>query len=182
VTIDPATYDLSCNDVSDCFLLEVGNVCDGSCACGDYAANVSGQSLYESAIASVHLADCFCPASPIACENHQCVLQSTVEADAGPPVDATAACVDIDLSTYDRSCNVASDCIEINSGVLCPGACMCGGSTINKSGQARYDAAISSIQTTACPCPAQSPPACVNGQCTVCGFGPNQPPGCPDGG
>jgi hypothetical protein len=36
-----------------------------------------------------------------------------------------AVCVDIDLSTYDTSCNQASDCISITAGTICGGDCNC---------------------------------------------------------
>jgi hypothetical protein len=80
---------------------------------------------------------------------------------------STGACVDIVLSTYDQTCKVSSDCISITSGTLCSGSCDCGGSTINKDGQARYDAAISGIMFGACPCPAPPPASCKLGMCAT---------------
>jgi len=96
--------------------------------------------------------------------------------------DAGQACVDIVLSTYDQSCNQASDCMTIQAGEVCNGDCACGGSPVNISGQARYDQAVSGIRFEGCPCPASPPPACIAGTCVSCGFGPGQPAGCPDAG
>jgi hypothetical protein len=67
-----------------------------------------------------------------------------------------AACVDIVLSSYDQSCTTSSDCIEISSGEICSNnGCRCGGSTINQSGEARYEAAIPAVAPGAfmCGCP-----------------------------
>lgn len=91
-------------------------------------------------------------------------------------------CVTIDLSTYDTSCVGDTDCISVNGGQLCSGACLCGGSAISSSEQARYESAISSIQNGVCPCLYPGPVLCLQGQCTQCGFGPDQPAGCDDSG
>ncbi len=182
VDIQASSYDTSCNSVSDCFLMQVGTICDGTCACGNFAANVSGQAQYEQALSEVQLSDCFCPDAPIDCIGHQCTTAGAVGVDASAPPPDSGTCVDIDLSTYDTSCNVSSDCIEITAGTICSGSCACGGATINVADEGRYDAAISGIQTGACPCPAELPPSCVAGKCVFCGFGPNSPPGCPDAG
>src|SRR5215467_11737709 len=64
------------------------------------------------------------------------------------------SCVYIDPSTYDQSCQASSDCIDVTTGELCPGYCGCGGSTISKSEQARYDAAIAPLGPSKCLCPA----------------------------
>jgi hypothetical protein len=115
----------------------------------------------------------------------------------GPPGDASATdsavtdsstgdvgngCVNVDVSTYDQSCVQDSDCIDVTTGVLCPDRCQCGGSTINRSEQARYQAATASITGPPCHCPAEGIPQCIQSKCTLCPFGPNPPPGCPDGG
>jgi hypothetical protein len=181
VDIDYATYDVSCNSVSDCFPIQVGQVCDGQCACGDYAANVSEQARYEAALSSLKLAACFCPATLLACVGHQCSVQGGTTADASAPPDS-GACVYVDLSTYEQSCKTDADCTEITAGTLCPGNCFCGGSAINVSGDSRYGEQVASIQPGVCGCPAEGVPRCVGGTCTICGPGNNQPPGCPDGG
>jgi hypothetical protein len=87
VNVDPASYDTSCNAASDCFPLQAGSVCDGSCACGNFAANKSGQTRYSNEIGSLRLAACFCPALSIACVNGKCIAcgspQSASCPDAG---------------------------------------------------------------------------------------------------
>jgi hypothetical protein len=89
-------------------------------------------------------------------------------------------CVTIHLSDYNTACAEDADCISVNVGQICPGACLCGGGgAISTSEQARYANALSSIQTDdTCPCPSSGPVTCVGGQCTQCTFGPNDPPGC----
>jgi hypothetical protein len=71
-----------------------------------------------------------------------------------------------------------ADCITITAGTICTGSCLCGGATINRDGQARYDAAISGIMTGLCPCAASPPPRCLGGTCVVCTGGPGDPPEC----
>ena len=93
-----------------------------------------------------------------------------------------SVCVYIDLSTYDQSCVADTDCALVAVGLLCSGSCGCPGSTINKSQMARYDAETSSVSLGTCPCVAIGVPRCLQSACKICGFGPNQPPGCSDGG
>ena len=102
----------------------------------------------------------------------------TSSSDAGQ-ADAQV-CVNIDLATYDRSCQTSTDCVGIASGPICNGDCACGGSTINLDGEARYNAALSGVTLGVCPCVAGGIPTCIQNVCTLCGLG-NQPP-CPDGG
>ena len=114
--------------------------------------------------------------------------------DAGPTTDAgptdagvtdarsEAACVTIDPAAYDKSCGGDSDCIIVPAGTLCTGGCGCGGVPINTSGSARYQAATASVKLLACPCASPGRLRCVQNTCTLCVFGPSNPPGCPDGG
>jgi hypothetical protein len=183
VDIVLSTYSRSCNKPSDCILITAGEVCDGDCSCDGSPVSASEESRYDSAIASIHLGGCFCSKAPVPeCIDHTCTLAG--ESDAGGPsdgsvsIEASSTCVDIDLSTYDTSCNVPSDCIQITSGEICPDTCECGGSSINKSGSARYEKAISGVTTTPCHCASQGSPTCVTGLCVVCG-GPSPSPYCP---
>jgi hypothetical protein len=98
-------------------------------------------------------------------------------------------CVDIDPATYDTSCQIDSDCIDVSGGVICSGYnCLCGGTAISASEQARYNAALASVPAGPgphCNCPYFGRARCVQSQCVICHPGylndPN-PPGCPDGG
>jgi hypothetical protein len=98
--------------------------------------------------------------------------------------DAATGCVNVDLSTYDRSCSKDSDCMAIASGTLCPGgACYfcCGGNAaINVDGKARYEqtiaplsgawSVVSGLPTAVCHCRncgASSGPFCSHGVCTM---------------
>jgi hypothetical protein len=95
-----------------------------------------------------------------------------------------ATCVDIDPSSYDQSCTTSSDCVAITSGTVCSTSCLCGGSTINKSGEARYQAALSQVSSggITCPCPFSGEPECLHGTCIICSsIGPKGPE-CSDGG
>ena len=110
---------------------------------------------------------------------------SSEDASSGPDGDS-GGCVDIDLSSYDTSCQTDSDCIDVNAGTFCAGyTCACGGSTINIDGEARYNAAFYSIPAApGCSCPYLGNPRCVQARCVFCpapGLATTGPPGCTDG-
>jgi hypothetical protein len=91
-------------------------------------------------------------------------------------------CVEVDPSTYDRSCMTDQDCISITAGELCQETCFCGGTAISRSGQARYEAAIASIVAEPCGCSYDGPVLCLQNQCTQCIPNLNPPLlGCPGG-
>jgi hypothetical protein len=77
---------------------------------------------------------------------------------------------------------VDSDCIEITAGHLCPGSCNCGGATIAASANGRYEALTGGLAFVGCPCAVPPRPKCFRNQCINCGYEPNPPPGCGDGG
>lgn len=106
------------------------------------------------------------------------------DAQAYETSDGTA-CIDISTSSYQTSCHTAADCVVVTTGHLCPGACFCGGATINASGQAAYEQATQGLGNGGCPCPSGPEPECISGTCTLCYGGPNDPAGCeasPDAG
>jgi hypothetical protein len=182
VEIDIATYDTSCNTPADCIYITSGQVCDGFCSvCGDSLVNASETARYEAATASLVSGTCGCFQSTPQCTNHHCTQQAG-DADASAPVDA-AACVYVDLSTYDTSCTTDADCIEITPGRICSGDCACGGAIVNADGESRYEQTIAPLKLGGCPCISAGTPRCIQGQCTRCNrAGLNNPPGCPDGG
>jgi hypothetical protein len=80
-------------------------------------------------------------------------------------------CVDIDLSTYDRTCSKDSDCTLIDYGHLCNGDCLCGRSpAVNVDGLARYQAAISKVTPGRCECSNAGVLICLAGQCEQCAY------------
>jgi hypothetical protein len=97
---------------------------------------------------------------------------------AGSSGSTTPSCITLNPSAYNQSCNVDADCILVRLGTICTGQCICGGETINRSEQARYDAAISGIMPVSCPCPPPLPPQCLGNKCVVCTGGPADPPEC----
>jgi hypothetical protein len=196
VDIEPSNYDVSCQSAADCVGIATGEVCSGyDCLCPfGGAINASSEAAYQATLSSIVPGTgpgCGCPAGPRPqCLAGVCALCSGLSSDP-PACHSVAAdagsdgslCVDVDLSTYDQSCQTSADCIDITAGVLCPGSCTCGGAAVNVSEQVRYQTAIEQLGTSdACPCPADGVLACVQNKCTVCGFGPNQPTGCTDGG
>jgi hypothetical protein len=183
VDIDVTTYNQSCVSGSDCISVTGGHLCAGSCLTGGATVNRAEQARYQSAIASVKLGLCTQPIlPPPQCIQNKCTL---CWGQANDPVGCArdgGSCVDVVPASYDQSCQADTDCIEITAGHLCPGACSCGGATIRASERPRYDATTSGIFGLACPCAAGPRPKCVQDKCINCGYGPNQPPGCSDGG
>ncbi len=205
VDINLATYDTSCNSDSDCSLIVGGQICSRSCLCPGAPVSASEVSRYQSAISvlppAVQTCDCALLGVP-RCVNKTCTIcgpgstdpscnpdggsggadggggsDGTAGSDGSSGAEGGAGCVNIDLSTYDQSCNVASDCVVIVTGEVCSGSCACGGSPVNKSGEARWKAATAGIKFDACPC-ASEQVVCSGGMCAFC----TDPKGCTDGG
>ncbi len=192
IEIVASSFDQSCQTSGDCIPIATGQLCAGyTCLCpGAAAINVSGQASYDSALSSIRSGTgplCQCPASPAPlCLGGVCTACSGLPTD--PPAchstapDAGSACVNVDLSTYDQSCQTSDDCIIVTAGLRCPGACDCGGAAVNVSEQHRYQNSVGSLDTLDCPCAAEGPAACIENRCTVCAVGPNAAAGCPGGG
>lgn len=188
VNVELSSYDKSCNVDTDCVEITSGTICNGSCECGGSAININGQARYQAQVAGITPSGCPCfDGGKPTCVNHTCTLctpgsggSCSVTVDAGPPPADAAACVNIEVSTYDQSCTTSSDCVEVTAGMVCTGECSCGGSLINVDGQPRYDEATAGIVPAMCSCPTWGEPACVQDKCVFC-LGSNQP-GCPDGG
>ena len=80
--------------------------------------------------------------------------------------DSGAACVNIDVSNYDRSCQADSDCMAI-ARVACQ-ACTCAGTAINVHGRDRYNATLAQLPPATkgfCACPDELLSKCVQGVC-----------------
>jgi len=88
------------------------------------------------------------------------------------------ACAEVPLSSFDTSCQVDTDCVSVVTGMLCPGACNCGGSTINQSSQSDWQSQAGRFLTGNCFCPDSPAPRCIGGTCTLCTGGPSDPPAC----
>jgi hypothetical protein len=84
-----------------------------------------------------------------------------------PCADAGPACVNVDLSTYDRSCSRDSECMTISTtGIAC---CIgsCSAAAINADSGARYWQAIAGLPSCGLSgCPNDQGPACIHGMCT----------------
>jgi len=110
---------------------------------------------------------------------------SGITTDSGVGTGTTddgAECVDLEVASSDLSCVSDQDCVPSLTGKVCEGQCACGDTSVNAAAAARYQSETASLTLEACPCPAQGEPRCLGGQCTLCGFGPNQPAGCDDSG
>jgi hypothetical protein len=192
VDLEVLPSDLSCGSDSDCELVRTGKVCNGQCSCGDTPVNAAAGARFQTDTASLTLEACPCGFGGDArCLGGQCALcalgstepagcgdsGTTANDDSGISVndggefdggisDADGGtCVDIELSTYDVSCNQASDCILIQTGEVCSGQCSCGGLPVSASEQSRYDQATSGITFGACSCPKELPPLCFENRC-----------------
>jgi hypothetical protein len=177
VNIDLTTYDLSCQQASDCVTVSPGPYCAGYCACGGAAINADGQSRYDAATASVATGECFCPEEPTPqCLENICTVCHNAPSDppqcASLTVDASVPkCVDVDLSTYDTSCQSQTDCVQVTAGQICTGSCECGGAAINASSYVQYMEATSAIEPAGCPCASDGEVDCIDNTCILCGPG-----------
>jgi hypothetical protein len=176
VDFEPTPSDLACGSDQDCALVRSGEVCKGQCSCGDTPVNAGAAARFASDVAPLDLASCPCAFPGEArCLAGQCALcgpgsnqpAGCADAAAPPPGTDGGMCVDIDLSTYDQSCVLASDCIVILTGQVCSSECTCGGSPVNASEQRRYDEATSGITFRKCSCPIETAPSCVGNKCIV---------------
>ncbi len=87
---------------------------------------------------------------------------------------AAAASCDIEPSSYDRSCQVDSDCTAVGFGNLCEVPCgvQCANSAINVGALAKYQDDYAKNPAAACGrffcgCPAEGVPTCVKGVCEL---------------
>ncbi len=106
-------------------------------------------------------------AAPVRSYSYCCFCEGT---------DAATGCVNVDVSTYDRSCTKDSDCMYIGAGTWCPGDCGCCGwnAAVNGNGQTCYEQTLAQVALNYdCNCPL-SPcasfddgPVCLRGICTV---------------
>jgi hypothetical protein len=106
---------------------------------------------------------------------------ATAAAEAGAVADAGADaghCINMDLSSYDRSCSTDVECIPVSSGQQCDGQCNCPNAVINAKGTMQYQQALGSISPGFCQCPATLSWGCQGGQCVICPAGGP----CPDAG
>jgi hypothetical protein len=185
--------DVSCGSDSDCSFVPTGEVCSGQSLCGDTApVNAAAEARFQSETASLNLEACsstiqirclgglctLCgdgPNQPICNEDEGITTPSDSgiviveggEFDTGISYVDGGACVDIDLSNYDQSCNQASDCVQIRTGEVCSGQCACGGSPVNVREQSRYDQAIADIMFAGCFCPPEVVPSCFENKCIL---------------
>ena len=90
VDIDLSTYDQSCTQDSDCFVVTSGEICSGECALeGGSAVNVSGRQRYLAAVAPIEVADeslpftCAYPAWTTVCAAGQCSVCTGGAVDGG---------------------------------------------------------------------------------------------------
>jgi len=185
ITLEPS--DTSCNTDDDCSEAPTGSVCDGQCDCGGSAVNNAAANRIQGQISSITFDDCPCVEGPVPiCQGGQCTLcgfgaggpdcnDGGGIADGGVDAptstftnDAGDTCIDIDLATYDQSCQQASDCILIFTGEVCsPSDCPCNQALVNISGEPRYDQAYNSLPLFICSCPSLGEPECIAGKCTA---------------
>jgi hypothetical protein len=84
-------------------------------------------------------------------------------------------------SNYPQSCTVDTDCSVVTSGDYCSSQCMCGGSPINTTGLAQFNADISAtplgsgaIPVASCGCPVFGRVCCLSGTCKIDSFACDQ--------
>lgn len=112
----------------------------------------------------------FCPLVPPK-YSLNCLAAKAVDGGADyccPCADAGPTCVNVDLSTYDRSCRSDSDCFTIStSGISC---CIrgCASAAINVDSKTRYWQTIAGLPSCAGGgCTEENGPVCIQGVCTI---------------
>jgi hypothetical protein len=102
--------------------------------------------------------------------------------DAGVDVGivTTGECVDVTVTPDELSCDRDSDCTGVTTGEVCADTCDCGGTAVNNTGANLIATQVEGLENGECACPAFGTPTCVGRVCTLCGFGPNPPAGCPN--
>jgi hypothetical protein len=201
VDVEVTPSDIACVSDSDCELIRTGTLCDGQCSCGDTAVNAAGAATASQETSSLTLEGCPCAdPGPTRCIANQCTLcglgsaqPAGCDLDGGvdvPPPDAGSfdggvfkgdageACVEVDVSTYDQSCNTSSDCIAIETGEVCTGDCACGNGAVNIAGQARYDETVNAVALGDCSCIAELPVQCLSNTCVLCTGSASDPVAC----
>jgi hypothetical protein len=91
-------------------------------------------------------------------------------------------CIDVSIPAGGQACNTASDCNLVRTGLVCSGQCSCGDTPVNNAASSQIQSELAGLTLEACPCAFPGQAECIQGTCTLCGPGPNQPAGCGDGG
>jgi hypothetical protein len=97
----------------------------------------------------------------------------SVEGSRGAGVDADSGGCVISATSYDQSCNVDSDCVEVSVGDYCSATtCRCGTSAVNVGALAQFNTDVSktpigsgALHTPFCFCPYSAGPFCSQGTC-----------------
>jgi hypothetical protein len=108
---------------------------------------------------------------------------SVKTADSGGDTGTTDAgpkCVDFEPTLSDLTCGSDQDCALVRTGEVCKSQCSCGDTPVNAGAAARFASDTAPLDLASCPCAFEGEPRCIAGQCTLCGFGGNQPAGCAD--
>jgi hypothetical protein len=107
------------------------------------------------------------------------VPSSDGSSNARSAADANAGACAISASSYDQSCNLDTDCVEVTSTNYCEANCLCGGSAINVSAMTQFNEDVSktplasgALGSSACPCPSSFGPCCRASKCTATCFSP----------
>jgi hypothetical protein len=75
VDVPYSDFSTSCNVPSDCVVILVGQVCDGTCGCVGSPINIAGEPMYDEMIAGITFAECACPGQPAPdCVAGNCVI------------------------------------------------------------------------------------------------------------
>jgi hypothetical protein len=94
--------------------------------------------------------------------------------DAGADAAETGGACMVSASSYSQSCVQDTDCVEVTSTNYCNAeACLCGGSAINMSALAQFNADVATTPLGlhpgggGCPCGSSFGPCCRQGTCTA---------------
>ncbi len=82
--------------------------------------------------------------------------------------DTGCSCVDVDLTDYDRTCNVASDCVAITAGTMCgAGSCFGANAAVNVDSYALFRTDRQPVEYASCVPATAGAVACVSNACVL---------------
>ena len=84
------------------------------------------------------------------------------------PGDTGCSCVDVDLTDYDRACDVASDCVAITAGTMCgAGSCFGANAAVNADSYPLWSTDRQPVEYASCVPTTSGAVACVRNACVL---------------
>lgn len=156
--IDPTNYDQSCNNDSNCALVNSGDPC-GCHVCPDGSIAQSSLETYQNDIAAAMCGEVSCPALG-------CAEDLLPHCNAGTCEVRTAKYVQAEQ--FDQTCSEDADCVAVFEGEVCAECQYCHNAAINVANQEAYQSEFDVECTSGSDCGCQAVEAfCNEGRCEL---------------